>query len=77
MVSLFLTLTMSRSWSDQPCVMNRIVRMDILNSYEEEDYAMGDRDIRENLLIWNTRTEKRPEAQTVPDMPCKEEVTLV
>ena len=62
---------------DQPCVMNRIVRMDILNSYEEEDYAMGDRDIRENLLIWNTRTEKRPEAQTVSDIPCKEEVTLV
>lgn len=61
---------------DQPCVMNRIVRMDILNSYGEEDYAMGDRDIRENLLIWNTRTEKRPEAQTVSDMPCKEEVTV-
>ena len=33
--------------------------------------------LRENLLIWNTRTEKRPEAQTVSDMPCKEEVTLV
>lgn len=55
--------------------MNRIVRMDILNSHGEEDYAMGETDIRENLLIWNTRTEKQSEEQPACCAPQKEEVT--
>lgn len=60
---------------NQPCVMNRIVRMDILNSHGEEDYAMGETNIRENLLIWNTRTEKQSAEQPACCAPQKEEVT--
>ena len=37
---------------DQPCRMNRIVTLDILNLTDKTDYAMGELDLRENLLIW-------------------------
>lgn len=37
---------------DQPCRMNRIVTLDILNRTDKTDYAMGTPDLRENLLIW-------------------------
>ena len=37
---------------DQPCRMNRIVSLEILNRTDKTDYAMGEPDLRENLLIW-------------------------
>ena len=37
---------------DQPCRMNRIVSLDTLNRTDKTDYAMGELDLRENLLIW-------------------------
>ena len=62
---------------DQPCKMNRIIRMEIMNSYGDEDYAMGGREIRENLLIWNTRTEKKADSQEASDAPCSKEAVTV
>ncbi len=44
---------------DQPTRMNRILHMERLNDGSTRDYCMGDREVRENLLIWNTKTEKR------------------
>ena len=46
---------------DQPCAMNRVLTPQRLNAFSEEDYAMGPLERRENLLIWNTRTEHRAE----------------
>lgn len=37
---------------DQPCRMNRVVSLDILNRTDKTDYAMGELNLRENLLIW-------------------------
>ena len=37
---------------DQPCRMNRILSLDILNRTDKTDYAMGELNLRENLLIW-------------------------
>ena len=38
---------------EQPSVMNRIVRSDILNSVEKIDYAMGEFSIRDALLLYD------------------------
>ena len=43
---------------DQPLRLNRIVPISRLNSHEKLDYAMGDDDLRVNLLFWRTAAEK-------------------
>lgn len=53
-----LILTMeehgARIVTDQPCRMNRVVRMEVINSTEKCDFAMGAWEQRQNLLLWNT-----------------------
>lgn len=43
---------------DQPLRLNRIVPIAHLNSREKLDYAMGDDELRVNLLLWRTDAEK-------------------
>lgn len=54
-----LVLTMekdgARIVNDQPCRMNRVVRMEVINSTEKRDFAMGEWGQRANLLMWNTK----------------------
>ncbi|MDY5219371.1 MAG: peptidase C39 [Eubacteriales bacterium] len=52
---------------DQPCVMNRIVKMDVLNSQGEGNYAMGRFCDREAMLLFNKRT-RRTECNAVEYM---------
>lgn len=42
--------------NDQPCVMNRIVRAEILDSPSRANYSMGDFPIREAMLLFNQQT---------------------
>ena len=42
--------------SDQPCIMNRIVRADILDSQSKANYSMGSYPIREAMLLFNQQT---------------------
>ena len=47
----------------QPKVMNRAVRVDLINREDKSDYAMGAFDTREILLVWRTdKKEQAPEA---------------
>ena len=47
-------------WEEnEPRRWNRIVTMDRLNAVDNQDYAMGEVCKRENLLIWNSATEKK------------------
>lgn len=49
---------------DQPCVMNRIVKADVLNSKRKINYGMGDPSVREAVLLFNQLT-RRMQEQTV------------
>lgn len=61
-----IVLTMEKNGArivnDQPCRMNRVVRMEVINSTEQRDFAMGECGQRVNLLMWNTATEKKERA---------------
>lgn len=46
---------------DQPCVMNRIVRADILDSVKKINYSMGAFSIREAMLVYNQVTRSTQE----------------
>lgn len=52
---------------DQPCVMNRIVQAEILDSVKKVNYGMGEFPIREALLLYNQIT-RRTEDNTVEYM---------
>lgn len=45
----------------QPKVMNRAVRLDLINLEDRSDYAMGAFDMREILMVW--RTDRAVQAQ--------------
>lgn len=47
--------------NDQPCVMNRIVRAEILDSQSRANYSMGDFPIREAMLLFNQQTRLTPD----------------
>lgn len=53
-----LKLTMeengARIVNDQPCRMNRVVKMEVINADDTRDFAMGEWEKRVNLLMWNT-----------------------
>ena len=40
----------------EPRVMNRAVKYELMNQENEDDYAMGPLEIRENVLIWCRET---------------------
>lgn len=44
----------ARIVDDQPRRLNRVVRMEVINSTEKRDFAMGEWEQRANLLMWNT-----------------------
>lgn len=45
----------------QPCVMNRIVRADVLDAEGHGNYSMGKFDIREAMLLYNQTTRQTAE----------------
>ncbi len=46
---------------EEPCVMNRIVKAETLNSIERVNYGMGEMETREAMLLFNTNTKSTPE----------------
>ena len=52
---------------DEPCVMNRIVKMTVLNSRGKVNYGMGDFSEREAILLYNQMT-RRTESNSVEYM---------
>lgn len=40
----------------EPRIMNRAVKYELMNQENEDDYAMGPLEIRENVLIWRRET---------------------
>lgn len=52
---------------DQPCVMNRIVKMDVMNAQDVNNYNMGEFATREAILIYNQLT-RRTEYRSIEYM---------
>lgn len=50
-----------REVKDEPWRMNRIVKADVMNSRENISYGMGEKDMREAMLLFNTNTQLTPE----------------
>ena len=46
---------------DEPTKWNRKVRFDVMNKTGRTNYAFGQPDVRESMLIYNTQTRRTPE----------------
>lgn len=46
---------------DEPMRLNRLVRADVMNKKEVTSYGMGERDMREAMLLYNSKTRITPE----------------